>query len=692
MRLPALCALLLAAGIAAYHNSFSGTFHYDDQPNIVDNPGIRSFAAALRDSAPGLRHRPLTRLSLALNYALGGLDVHGYHVFNLLVHLLAGLLLFDLVRRTLLLRTVRSTSDAEARWLAFAVALLWIVHPLQTESVSYITQRLEAMASLFYLACLYGVLRGSHSSRAFAWYAGAVLVCWLGVATKEVLVTAPLVVLLYDRVFLAPSWETVVRRRWAVYAGMLVAVAALAYATIARLPPGWTDMLHERADFPAGFGFRGVSPWEYLSTQPGVILHYLRLALWPACLSIDYSWPVAGTPGEVVWPGLAVVTLLVASLVAIVRWPQIGFLCLTFLLLLAPTSSVMPNAFLAVEHRMYLPLAPVIVLGVLGVDALARRVLPDVGTRRALEAAALGVVGVGLSLRTIQRNRDYRDEIALWSSTIACLPGNARGHFNLGNSLMGAGRIDEAIAELQRAVELQPNFPDARLSLGNAFMIKGDVEQAVAEYERTLRIDPRHAGVHNNLAAILDQRGDTDAAVSHYRRALKGDPWNAPLQANYAGLHARAEDWAGATVRYRKAIRADPSYAPAYLGLGLCLEQQGNTAAAIAALRTATGLAPDLLQAEKELVRLLATAEPKTLRRPGEAVRRGEALVRRNGAADVESLLALATAYAEAGRSQDAIATAERAYQRAVASGEGSEMQEAADQLGRYRAGVSAHP
>src|SRR4029077_16493158 len=129
-------------------------------------------------------------------------------------------------------------------------------------------------------------------------------------------------------------------------------------------------------------------------------------------------------PGDVVWPGIAIVTLLLASLVALVRWPRIGFLGLAFFLLLAPTSSVMPNAFLAVEHRMYLPLAPLIVLAVLGAHGLAGRILPDVGTRRALEAAVLGVVGLGLVLRTIERNRDYRDEIALWSSTIACIPEN----------------------------------------------------------------------------------------------------------------------------------------------------------------------------------------------------------------------------------------------------------------------------
>jgi len=536
------------------------------------------------------------------------------------------------------------------------------------------------MASMFYLACWYCVLRGSQSPRAPRWYVGAIIACWLGMATKEIVVTAPLVVLLYDRIFLAPSWASLARRRWRVYAGMLVAVVALAYAT--------TDTLHERPDFLAGFGFRGVTPWQYLSSQPGVILHYLRLTLWPVCLSIDYNWPVARTPGDVMWPGVAVGTLVLASLVALTRWPQVGFLGVAFFLVLAPTSSIMQNGFLAVEHRMYLPLAALIVLGVVGVHALASRALPDAGTRRLLEGGALSVAVLALTLRTSYRNRDYHDAIALWSSVVECVPDNSRGHFSLGVSLMDGRRVDEAMVELRRALELQPTFADARFVLGNTFMIKGDVDRAIAEYERTIRMDRRHFGAHNNLAVIFDKRGDREVASAHYRQAIKADPRNGLVQSNYAALYARAGDCARAVPRYRKAIRLDPSSAAAHLGLGLCLDQQGETAAAITAFRRAVRLGPDQREAGKELVRLLATAEPKNLRNPAEAVRLGENLIAGSGGADVESLLVLATAYAEAGRPQDAVATAQRAYDRAVAGGEESEVREATDALGRYRAGT----
>jgi tetratricopeptide (TPR) repeat protein len=641
------CILLLAAGTAAYQNSFAGAFVYDDRPNIVDNSGIRSFAAALRDGVPGLRHRPLARLSLALNYALGGLDVRGYHVFNLLVHLAGGLLLFHIVRRTLLLRPLRST--AEARWLALAVAILWTVHPLQTESVTYVTQRLEAMASLFYLACLCGVLRGAQSPRALAWYVGAIIACWLGMATKEIVVTAPLVVLLYDRVFLAQTWATLARRRWGLYAGLFLGLAALTYAT--------RDTLHARADFPAGFGYHGITPWQYLSSQPGVILHYLRLTIWPTCLTIEYDWPVAHTSGEVVWPGIVVGSLWVASLVALIRWPPIGFLGLTFFLVLAPTSSVMQNAFLAVEHRMYLPLAPVITLGVVGLHALARRALPEAGMRRTLEGGALGLAALALTLRTIDRNREYRDAIAMWSSVVRCLPDSSRGHFNLGEVLAEAGRSDEAIMEFRRVLELQPGSADA----------------------------------HNNLAVILEARGNPEEGGAHYREAIKGAPGQAQFQTNYGNLLGRRGDCARAVSRFRKALRLDPSYAAAHLGLGLCLDQQADTAAAIAAFRRAATLDPDP-RAGKELVRLLATAEPKDLRDPAEAVRLGEDLVARSTGADLESLLLLATAYAEAGRPEDAVATAQRAYDRAVARGDASGAREAAAALDRYRPGTPSHP
>ncbi len=362
------CALVVLAGLLAYSNSFGGVFLFDDLQSIVENPEIRTFARV--DSATGGFHRRLVgQRSFALSYALGELEVAGYHAFNLTVHLVAGLLLFGMVRRTLLLGSPEGEYARAARPLAFAVALIWVVHPLQTQGVTYIVQRLESMMAMFYLACLYGTLRGSQSSRSWPWYVAAVVACSLGIGTKEVMTTAPLTVLIYDRVFLANSWQEVFRRRWGVYIGFLPATLLLVASVVWM--PSQTDLLS------AGFAYEHVTSIQYLGSQGGVVLHYLRLAIWPSQLCLDYLWQVASRPVEVYPACAAVAALLAVSLIALRYRPRLGFLGVAFFVILAPTSSVMPIADLAVEHRMYLPLAPLVVLAVLGGYALVGRMLRD---------------------------------------------------------------------------------------------------------------------------------------------------------------------------------------------------------------------------------------------------------------------------------------------------------------------------
>src|SRR5262245_40554183 len=240
------------------------------------------------------------------------------------------------------------------------------------------------MMGMFYLACLYGVLRGAQSPRPVPWYVAAVVACWLGMGTKEVTVTAPVVVLLYDRIFLADAWTTIVRRRGGVYAAFVPAVVAVLHAS--------AGTMQGDADFPAGFGYRGVTVWHYLSAEPGVILLYLRLALWPATLCLDYMRPPPGSAAGIVGPSVVVLTVLAATMVALFRRPALAFAGLSFFLILALTSSVMPLADLAAEHRMYLPLASVVVLLVLAAHALACRMVRDGRTRGGLEAVALVAV------------------------------------------------------------------------------------------------------------------------------------------------------------------------------------------------------------------------------------------------------------------------------------------------------------
>ncbi|MGA2605784.1 MAG: hypothetical protein ABSG14_16325, partial [Verrucomicrobiia bacterium] len=203
--------LIIAAGIGAYHNSFQGPFILDDVPSILENPQIRHLwpiGEALSPSANSMvGGHPVVNLSLAVNYALGGLAVWGYHALNLTIHILAALTLFGIVRRTLARPKLREQFGASGEWVALAVAVLWTIHPLQTEAVTYLSERGESLMGLFYLLTLYGFLRGVESPGHGRWFVLSVAACALGMATKEVMVTAPLMVLLYDRTFVSQSFR-----------------------------------------------------------------------------------------------------------------------------------------------------------------------------------------------------------------------------------------------------------------------------------------------------------------------------------------------------------------------------------------------------------------------------------------------------------------------------------------------------
>jgi len=278
-------ALLILAALAVYRNSFAGPFIFDDALSIQENATIRHLWPIWQPLSPPhdgfitVAGRPIINLSLAVNYAGGGYDVWGYHALNLAVHILAGLALFGIVRRTLLRPRFNGRFDAVADGLAFAVALLWMVHPLQTESVTYIVQRAESIMGLFYLLTLYFFIRGADSARSRWWYVLCVIACALGMASKEVMASAPLMVMLYDRTFVSGSFRETWRRHWKLYVALAGTWVVLGYLMFFTANYG-NDLANTRLQW--------VGRWAYLLTEPGVILHYLQLSVWPHPLCFDY--------------------------------------------------------------------------------------------------------------------------------------------------------------------------------------------------------------------------------------------------------------------------------------------------------------------------------------------------------------------------------------------------------------------
>jgi hypothetical protein len=507
-------ALLAAAAVVAYHNSFRGPFVMDDRPAIPWNSTIRALWPLSDVLSPPPRSpvtgRPLVNLSLALNYAFGKLDPVSYHAFNLAIHILCALVLLAIVRRTFSTTALRPRYHDAALGIATATALLWVVHPLTTESVDYTTQRTELLMGLFFLLTLYCSLRGFESPKSRAWHAAALLSFALGLASKEVIVVVPAIVLGYDSFFGSGSVRRALERHWRLYAGFAVVLALFVLLVGTRL----------RRTF---VGMRGsVTPWDYAKTQCGVIIHYLRLALWPHPLSADYGdWPVETSVASVL-PSLIVVgALLALTALGLVRRRKLAVLGLWFFAILAPTSSFRPiTAEVAAERRMYLPLAAVVLLAVLAGKELLRRLEAS----RAVTMIAVGAIAITLAFVTVRRNDDYRTTFAFWSDMVSKRPENPRARMGLGEYFFKQGRGADALEQLAAAVRSHPENVEAHHSLGFVLASQGRTDEAIEHYREALRIDPRHARTHYKLALALIQRGQREEATEHLNAALRVEP------------------------------------------------------------------------------------------------------------------------------------------------------------------------
>jgi tetratricopeptide (TPR) repeat protein len=568
----AAIALLVVAVSAAYANSFHGPFVFDDKPSIVENLSIRHLGSlqvlAASPDAVTTAGRPVVNLSLAINYAIGGLEVEGYHVLNLGIHILAALALFGLVRRTLLVPILSARFGAASTGLALTVALLWAVHPLQTESVTYIVQRAEAMVGLFYLLTLYCLLRGAITARGTGWYAAAVGSCALGMASKEVMVSAPLVALLYHRVFISGSFKESLRRRWRLWLALSATWILLVLVVY----------LSQHRGGSAGFGL-GMTAWQYARRQFGCIIHYLRLAFWPSPLVLDYGNAAIKDAAQLVPSAIGVCLLVASTAAALALRPAWGFLGVCFFAILAPTSSIVPLAGqVEAEHRMYLPLAAVVVLVVLAAyRAVARSGLQ---LRRAVVVLIPAVAAV-LSWETYQRNQVYQSELVLWDNTVRSCPLNYRAYHNRGNAYMARGQYDAALKDFGKVVELNPRDAKSYNYRGNVYSAAGRYDEAIIDYSKAIQLKPDLADAYNGRGTAYGNKGYVDAAIADFDRAIGLDGGMAEAYYNRGNAHGAKGQMDAAIKDYEQAIGLRPDYADAYNHRGGAYDSKGQFDAAI---------------------------------------------------------------------------------------------------------------
>ncbi|HEY2837952.1 MAG TPA: tetratricopeptide repeat protein [Pirellulales bacterium] len=594
--------VLSAAILLVYVAGIRAPFIYDDGASITTNHSI--FRLWPLVGAPGSLNpakdlptsgRPLVNLSLALNYHFGRFNPFGYHLVNYTLHALCATMVWALVRRIFQLEYFRGAFDRAAPWLAFAIAIVWALHPLQTQSVEYVTQRSELMVGFCYLSTVYASLRyfaTEPTSERAPWLAVATVSCWAGMACKEMMATAPVMVAIFDYTLISGSWRRAAQKSWPLY---------LALAS------GWLLLVALNMGGPrsASAGFQAELPAHvWWLTQTEVVAIYVKLAFWPWPLLMHYELPRLETFGAA-WPWVLPVAAAVgATLVLLYRKKATGLLGAWFFLILSPTLVVPIVSEVAAERRMYLPLLAIVIFVVIGffqlIESLARRVASDAQAALRERRTAAIVLSAALALSAVygiasaRRVKVYLDPVALWQTVIDVQPDNVVAQASIAEELSHAGRASEADDHMQKALSIGPDSYVTHHLAGTMLLGRGQHAEAIAHFRKVVDSKPKSASAYNNLAVALNAAGQAEEAVRLYEKALAIDPNYVEAHNNLATALANQGKLNQALEHYAIAVRMEPDLVGAHKSMGVILINAGRMPEGIDHLETAGRLEPDV--------------------------------------------------------------------------------------------------
>lgn len=545
--------IVAVAILAAWSNSYQSPLVFDDLGSIRDNDSIRapvSLNNLLHPPSEGgqtVSGRPLLNISFAINHWVSGENYAVYRVTNVLIHIISAFLVFGISRQTIDHLPFEKKSALQP-YFPTLLSLIWALHPLTTSAVSYLVQRAESLCALFLLLTLYAFIRARSSAKPVAWLTLSLAACFAGAATKEIMVAAPLIVLLWQWTFMKRPPQVAPKKTRIIYHTLLFSSwIPLAFLTINTGDRAGTASLTV-----------GASSLEYLQIQAWAILHYLQLALWPSQLIFDYGRDLT-LDSAFIWIGcgLVVILLLVASIFLTIKRSPLGFLGLSCFLILAPTSSIFPLSDPVFEHRFYLPLAFVSAFLLLVLFRLLK-------SKTIYLLVPLAFV---LGIFTFQRNIDYQDGFTLWKQSVDYRPENARAQTNLGTLYLDKGRIDKAIKHLKTAVNLRPT-PLRHHNLANSYALDRQFNKAIEHYESVLATEPEFQLSRIGLAQTLVEVKDYPSAIEAFKVFIERDP-SSPIA--WRGL-AKAYEGTGDTDKsieaYERIVSLGPNNASSFFDLG----------------------------------------------------------------------------------------------------------------------------
>jgi tetratricopeptide (TPR) repeat protein len=611
--LAALCISLFCAII--YSNTLDSPFVFDDIVHISRNPHIRLTRLNVEkfwDAAfkSPLSNRPVANLSLALNYYFGKYDPRGYHMFNIAVHLINGILVYLLA--VTIGRQVFDMSRLQApQYRSFPVtkhthlsvtlmatlaALVFVGHPLQVQSATYIVQRMNSLAAAFYLLSFLLYIRGRLAQTRFKLltFLAISLLCWvLALGSKQIAASLPFVIIAYEWYFfrnLSVSWL----RRNAIY--LLLPCALFSLIVFIFLGS------HPFERISAIYVYRDFTMEERVLTQFRVVIFYITLILYPhpARLNLIHDFSISHSlvdPITTLISLLCICALLATSIWVAKRNRLISFSILWFLGNLVIESSVI-GAEMLWEYRLYLPM--------FGVALVFGYVFSRLINKRLWVMTIPFIIIMCLGTITYQRNRVWQNDVQLWRDVLSKNPESARAHLNLGSALMPLGRLDEAIFHYREALRTEPYYIRAHNNIALALKEKGNLDEAIEHYRTALKIKPKYVDAHNNLALALREQGHLDEAIAHYRKALRINPHAAEVHNNLGMALRERGELDEAIKHYKEAVRLDPLLSDAHVNLAVVLADKGRPDGAVSHFKESLRLRPDDWQAHAGLGNTLA--------------------------------------------------------------------------------------
>ena len=594
-----LAAFLAILVFFIYAKTLTGPFVFDSIINIEDNPHIRLSHISIKSLAQAgfksyAKNRPVANISFALNYYFHGDKTVGYHLVNIFIHITCGILLYILAKTSFCTPALRSRYGPY-HWVPFFTALIWLVHPLQTQPVSYIVQRMTSMATMFYLlsVLLYAKFRlASSNSSKRLFLIGSILAAILAFGSKEIAVTLPFSILLYEWYFFQDLNLDWIKRRWPALAGGILILALLSILYTKGNP--FEYILYS-------YQTHSVTMAQRVLTQLRVVVFYISLLFWPhpSRLNLDHSFSLSLSlihPMTTLLAGGAIIGLLIAAVLLAKKQRLISFCILWYFGNLALESSVV-GLELVFEHRNYLPST----FAALTVVALAFRYIRP----KWLCIALLCTVALVEAVWTAERNTVWRDDVTLWQDCIKKSPKKARPYNNLGVLLADRGDYRQAVEAYHKALQLNPVYAKAHGNLGFALFRMGDLEGGIREFQASLKIDPNLLDAHNNLGIALTMLGRLQEAIDHFKAALQIEPNYVDAHNNLGVILRNQGHLQQAIEHFTTALKFKPDYVEAHNNLGVALLVQGDLDNAIMHLEKSLQLAPDYSEAHNNLGKAL---------------------------------------------------------------------------------------